>query len=200
MKKRSFKALSNTMTTAELDKFCKRIAESYANSEARFARSYYTEHENISVSCFYKVLERAIILNLVSEKTVNKMEKKAELNQSSHARGAGETSKVKYTELRKKRNEYIIFLYSDRDIAELATDFANHPEIQKAEFADKYGVSVNVIDTLLKKSITENIINDEIFTKIEQRSLAKDSSLKAKEFFRLLHERRKANLKGTALN
>lgn len=200
MKKRSFKELSNTITTSELDKFCKRIAESYANSEARFARSYYTEHENISVSCFDKVLERAIVLNLVSEKTVDKMEKKAELNQSAHARGAGETSKAKYTRLRKKRNEYIIFLYSDSDIAELATDFANHPEISKAEFADKYGVSVKVIDTLLKKSITENIISDEIFAKIEKRSLAKDSSLRAKEFFRLLHERRNANLKGIALN
>lgn len=199
-RKRSFRALSNNMTAAELDKFCRRIAESYANSEARFARSYYTEHERISESCFYEVLERAVVLNLVSEKTVDKMERKAELNQSIHARGAGITSKEKYNELRKKRNEFIIFLYSDKEIAKLATDFANHPEISKAEFAEKYDVSIKVIDTLLKKSITENIINDEIFAKIEERSLAKDSSLRAKEFFRLLRERRNANLKGTALN
>lgn len=199
-RKRSFKVLANSMTTVELDKFCKRIAESYANSEARFARSYYTEHENISESCFYEILERAVVLNLVSEKTVDRMEKKAEVNQAAHAKGAGITSKEKYKELRKKRNEYIIFLYSEEAIAEVATDFANHPEISKAEFAEKYDVSIKVIDILLKKAITENIVSDEIFEKIEKRSLAKDSGLKAKEFFRLLHERRDSHSKGTALN
>lgn len=200
MKKRSFRDLSKSMSTIEIDNFCKRIAESYADSETKFARTYYTEHENISVSCFYKVLERAVVLNLVSEKTVDKMEKKAELNQSAHAKGAGITSKEKYAMLRKKRNEYIIFLYSDEEIVKLSTDFANHPKISKAEFAEKYDISIKVIDTLLKKAITENLIDDETFAKIEERSLSKDSSLRAKEFFKLLHERRNSNLKGTALN
>lgn len=200
MKKRSFKDLSKSMTTTQIDNFCKRIAESYANSETKFARTYYTEHENISISCFYKVLERAVILNLVSEKTVDKMEKKAELNQSTHAKGAGMTSREKYAMLRKKRNEYIIFLYSDEEIKKLAMDFANNPEISKTEFAEKYDVSIKVLDTLLKKAITENLIDDETFVKIEERSLAKDSSLRAKKFFDLLHERRKFNTKGTALN
>lgn len=198
MKKRSFKDISRTMSTKELDNFCKRIAESYANSDSRFARSYYTEYENISISCFYKVLDRAIMLNLVSEKTVDKMEKKAMANQASHAEGAGMTSREKYVALRKKRNEYIIFLYSDEEIRELATDFANHPEVSKKDFSDKYGVSTTVIDVLLKKSITENIIDDETFAKIEKRSLSRDSSIRAKEFFRLLHQRR--NCKETALN
>lgn len=199
MKKRSFREL-NKMSVADLDRFCKRIAESYANSEAKFARSYYTEHENISASCFYKVLERAIVNNLVSEKTVDKMEKKSELNQSAHAKGAGMTTREKYATLRKKRNEYIIFLYFDEDIKKLAIDFANNPQITKSEFAEKYDVSIKVLDTLLKKAITENLIDDETFAKIEKRSLAKDSSLRTKQFFDLLHERRKFNSKGTALN
>lgn len=200
MRKRSFKDLTKTMTTTQIDNFCKKIAESYANSEAKFARTYYTEHENISISCFYKVLERAVILNLVSEKIVDKMERKAELNQSVHAEGAGITSKEKYEMLRKKRNEYIIFLYSDEEIKKLATDFANNPEISKTEFTEKYDVSIKVLDTLLKKAITENLIDDETFAKIEERSLAKDSSLRAKEFFKLLHKRRNSNLKETTLN
>lgn len=198
--KRSFRDLAKVMSAQEMDKFCKRIAESYANSETRFARSYYTEHENISVSCFYKVLERAIVMNLVSEKTVDKMEKKAEINQSSHAEGAGMTSREKYAALRKKRNEYIIFLYSEEEIKQLATEFANNPEVSKKQFAEKYDVSITVIDVLLKKSITENIINDETFAKIEERSLQKDSSKRAKDFFKLLHERRNFKTKGTALN
>ena len=200
MKKRSFRDLSK-MSISELDSFCKRIAESYAKSDANFARTYYTEHENISVSCFYKVLERAVINNLVSEDIVDKMEKKSELNQSSHAKGAGITTREKYAMLRKKRNEYIIFLYTDEEIKKLAIDFANNSSISKHEFAKKYDVSVKVFDVLLKKAITENIIDDEIFSKIEERSLAKDSSLRTKQFFKLLRERREFNkTKGTALN
>ena len=198
-KKRSFKDLSKSMTTTEIDNFCKKIAESYAYSESKFAKSYYTECENISESCFYKILERAVILNLVSEKTVNKMERKAEMNQSVHAQGAGITSKEKYEILRKKRNEYIIFLYSDEEIIQLAKDFANNPEISKVQFAERYDVSIKVIDTLLKKAITENLIDDETFEKIEERSLRKNQSLRAKEFFKLLHQRRESNLKETAL-
>jgi hypothetical protein len=104
MSKRSFSDLSERMTESELNSFCKRIAESYANSEPRFARKYYTEHENITVSCFDKVLERAIVLSLVSEKTVDKMENKAVLNQSFHAKGSGTQTKEKYAMLRERRN------------------------------------------------------------------------------------------------
>lgn len=128
------------------------------------------------------------------------MERKAELNQSVHAKGAGMTSKEKYAILRKKRNEYIIFLYSDEEITELAKDFANHPEISKAQFAERYDVSIQVIDTLLKKAITENLIDDEIFAKIEERSLKNNQSLRAKEFFQLLQQRRKANIKETIIS
>lgn len=198
-RKRSFKDLSKTMTAQEMEKFCKRIAESYANSEARFARSYYTENEDISISCFYKVLERAVIMNLVSEKTVDKMEMKSEINQSSHAAGAGITTREKYAELRKKRNEFIIFSFSEEEIKQLAIDFANHPETSKKEFAEKYDVSITVIDVLLKKAIIDKIVDDETFAKIEERSLMKNSSKRAKEFFRLLRERREFKEKGTAL-
>lgn len=200
MKKRSFRDLSKTMSAQEMDRFCKRIAESYAKSETRFACSYYTQHENISASCFYKVLERAVVMNLVSEKTVDKMEKKSELNQCSHATGAGMTTREKYAALRKKRNEFIIFSFSEEEIKQLAIDFANHPEISKKEFAQKYDVSNTVIDVVLKKSITEKIVDDEIFAKIEERSLKKDSSKRAKDFFNLLRERRAFKEKGTALN
>lgn len=195
MKKRSFKDLEKTMTKTQIDNFCKRISESYANSEAKFARTYYTEHENISTSCFYKLLERAVVLNLVSEKIVDKMEKKAELNQLSHAKGAGMTTREKYAMLRKDRNEFIIFSYSDEEIKKLGIDFANNPQTTKAEFAKKYDISIKVLDTLLNKAIVESIVDDETFAKIEERSLSIDSSLRAKEFFKALHEKRETTLK-----
>jgi hypothetical protein len=190
MSRRSFKELSKTMTESELNSFCKRIAESYANSELRFARKYYAEHENISYSCFYSVLERAVVFYLVSEKTVNRMENKALLNQATHAQGAGTTTKDKYDMLRKKRNEYIIFLYSDERIKQLVVDFADHPEMSKEECSKKYDISISVLDTLIKKAIVENIVDDGTFAKIEVRILKEDSSLRTKDFFQSLHEKR----------
>lgn len=194
MKQRTFTDLKKSMTEETLNKFCKRIAESYANSETRFARSYYGKNENITESCFYKVLERAVEMNLVSEKTVDKMERKAEANRNLHVKGAGVGSLVKYEVLRKKRNDYIISNYTKEQITTLATEFANNPEMSKKEFADKYGVCTMVIDKILVKAIVENIVDDETFAKIEKRTIEKNAgNAKTTKFFEALRQKRQHN-------
>ena len=190
-KRRTFKHLKETMTARTFEDFCKRIANQYANSELHFSGSYFSEHENITKECFRTCLEYAIVQNFITEKTVDKIEKKSIANQKAHAKNAGESTKVYYAKLRKKRNEYILFLYSDSDIKSIAEDFANNPQITKKEFAEKYDISFSVLDVLLKKAFTENIVDDEICRKIERRSLAKDSSKRTKEFFERLWKGRK---------
>lgn len=190
-RRRSFVKLRKSMALQEFECFCKRIAIQYAESENRFSRSYFIKEENISENCFYKILDEAVIRNLVSEEIVNKMEAKAIANQKNHAKNAGETSLKHYAELRKKRDEYIIFLYSDDEIKELAEEFAKRVKISKKDFAKKYDISIKVLDVLLKKAFTENIIDDETCKAIEKRSLSKDSSKRAKDFFEQLWKRRK---------
>lgn len=190
-KKRSFTKLKNSMTLNEFERFCGKIATKYAKSDGEYSGSYFMKTENISRDCFYKILDEAIIRNLVSNDLVDKMEMKAVSNQRNHAENAGETSKKHYAMLRKKRNEYIICLYSDIEIKALAEDFAESTSETKEDFAKRYDISICVLDVLLKKAFTQNIADDNTCKKIEKRSLAKDSSKRTQQFFEQLWQRRK---------
>lgn len=197
-KKRSFSKLKNSMNLMEFESFCRRIASQYAKSNEQYSGSYFMKTENITRECFYKILDEAVIRNLVSEEMVDKMEIKSITNQKNHAVNAGESSKKHYAMLRKKRNEYIICLYSDIEIRLLAEDFAEATGETKEDFAKRYKVSIPVLDILLKKAFTENIADDITCKKIEKRSLAKDSSKRAVKFFEQLWQRREN--KGSAFN
>ena len=190
-KKRSFTKVKNYMNLKEFESFCRRIATQYAKSDGEYSASYFMKTENITRNCFYKILEEAIIRNLVSDELVEKMEAKAIANQKNHAVNAGETSRTHYAMLRKKRNEYIICSYYEIEKKALAEEFAEAVNETKSDFAKRNGINTAVLDTLLKKAFTENLIDDETCKKIEKRSLAKDSSKRAKMFFEQLWQRRR---------
>lgn len=189
-KRRSFTQLKNSMTLKEFETFCRRIATQYAKFEEQYSASYFVKAENITKGCFYKILYEAIIRNLVSEELVNMMETKSICNQKKHALNAGETTRQHYARLRKERNEYIICSYTDLEIKQIAEDFTKSLEEKKTDFAKRYGIGITVLDSLLKKAFVENIADDEICKKIEKRSLSKDSSKRAKEFFAYLWKER----------
>lgn len=190
-KKRSFTKLKNSKNLKEFEGFCRRIATQYAKSNGEYSGSFFMKTENISRDCFYKILDEAVIRNLVSDELVDKMEMKAIANQRNHAENAGESSKKHYAMLRKKRNEYIICLYSDIEIKVLAEDFAESTKETKEDFAKRYDISISVLDVLLKKAFTQNIADDNTCKKIQERSLAKDSSKRTQEFFEQLWQRRR---------
>lgn len=192
LKKRSFEILKETMTEEQLIKFCTKIATLYATSESNFARSYFTENFNISTSCYNKILELAVVRNMVNDKMVDKMEKKAIANQNMHAEGAGATSIVHYSELRVERRKFILSTFSNEKIIEIIHEFIEK-DIFKNELAEKYNVDTKVIDLIIKRGIVENLISDELFHMIELRTLKRDNSCTAKNFFIKLHEERNSN-------
>lgn len=192
-RKRSFTELKRTMTTEDFEDFCKRIATQYAKSEGQYSCSYFIKAENLTKTCFYKVIYEAIRKNLVSEETVDKMEIKSICNQKAHAVNAGETTRKHYAKLRKERNEYIISSYTKTEIKQIAEDFAKSTKEKKIDFAKRNGIAIPVLDTLLKKAFIENIASDKICEEIEKRSLSKDSSKRAKEFFAYLWKEREKN-------
>ncbi len=184
-KGRNFTQLKKAMSEEELRKFCKKIAEEYADSKGEYARSYFVKEYDISGSCFYKILETSIIKNWVSDETMLKMEEKAVENQKVHAETAGLSTRKHYSEMRQKRQEYIISFYTEKEIEDLATDFANSP-LNKKEFAKQKGItSIRGLDLLLKKAIVEAIVDDIVFNDIRQRSVdnAKGDKQRVKEFF-----------------
>lgn len=189
--KRNYSYLKKSMSHEDFKDFCKRIANEYAKSEDSFSCSYFVKEENITKSCFYKVIEEAVVMNLVSEDTVNKIEAKSISNQQNH-KNLGETTIRKYARLRKKRNEYIFSLYSDEEIRTIAKEFAEREEnVSKKDFAKKYDLSIPVFDALLKKAFIQNIADDETCKTIERRSIQKDSSKRTLQFFEYLWNKRR---------
>ena len=205
--KRNYSYLKKHMSQEEFKTFCKKVANQYAKSDDHFSSSYFVKTENITKSCFYRVIEEAVVRNWISEEIVNKVEAKSISNQKYHAQNAGETTLRKYAELRRKRNEYIFSLYSDEEIRNIAKEFAERPvssyivneiefaerkeNISKRDFAKKYDLNIVVLDALLKKAFVENIADDEICKTIERRSLQRDSSKRTVEFFQYLWSKRR---------
>lgn len=202
-KKRSFKQLEKSFVTCnEFNKFCKNLTEEYANSEAQFARSYFTENYNISVDCYYKVLEYAVVTNLVEDITVTKMMNKAVSNQNLHQNGAGGSSIAKYARMYTKRCQYIAITFTDKEIKRMALDFGDNPDISKADLAASYGIARKVLELLLVRAIEENIVDDKTVDAIERRSIknAKPENVQmTKDYFAALRKKREANQKGITL-
>ena len=199
MKKRSFRQLKKNMTYEEFNEFCKKIATEYANSESTFARTYFCNYYEIGESCFYRVLEYAIITNLVDDKLFKKMMEKSIANQISHKAGAGMTSVAKYNHLYSKRCEYITLSLPENKIKQIAEDFANNPNVSKEDIALKYNISRKVLELMLERSIIDNVVDDEIFEAIRNRSIKNSTPNKKTEtekYFEVLQEKRKNNKGG----
>lgn len=197
MKGRSFTELKKQMSYQSFEEFCKKIAKEYANSEAHFARSYFCEHYNISQSCFYKVLEYAAVTNLISEREFERLKNKATANQGLHKRGAGLSSQIKYSEMYVRRCEYIVESYSTVELKQIAESFASQPNISKKEFAEKYNTSTKVLGLLLQKAIVTNVVDDETFEAIKNRSINNSSSdiEFVESYFKALEEKRQLDKK-----
>ena len=196
MKKRNFTQLQKSMTYWEFNNFCKKVTEQYANSEAKFARTYYTQMYNISESCYYRIIEYAIVTNLVNEKNVNKAMNKAIANQKLHNPNAGSTSLVKYSKMYAQRCEYISKSYTDEEVKEMVKIFTDNPNISKEDLASAYGISRKTFELVLIRAIEENIVENKTVDLMEKRSI-ENASLESKkgieEYFNTLKKKREAN-------
>lgn len=201
-KKRSFTQLKKSMSCVAFTKFCKDLTEEYAKSEPQFARTYFTEHYNISTDCYYKVLEHAVVTNLVEDVVVTKMMNKAIKNQSAHNESAGVTSVIKYARMYEQRCKYIANSFLDKEVREAATDFGDNPDISKVDLASSYGVARKVFELVLVRAIEENIADDRTVDAMEARSIknAKPQNVEmTKEYFTALRKKREANKQGITL-
>lgn len=190
MNKRTFKDLKKTMTEEQLAKFCKKIAEEYAKSDSQFARTYFTNQYNITVSCYYKMLEYAVVENLIENGIVTKMMNKAIANQRLHSNGEGGlSSNIKYQKMLVKRNKKVLDSFDDENIKKLALDFADNPDIGKQDLAAAYGITPRILEKLLEKAIVHNIVDDKTFEEIKKRSL-RDANKAAQEYFEKIQRQR----------
>ena len=195
-KGRSFKALKDSMEEIKFQQLCKKIAEEYANSACEFARSYFLKQYGINQECYYKVLNTAVIEGIVDDDIVEKMELKALANQKAHAVNAGLSTRKHYNKLRRLRQENMeVSQFCDEQIKQWATEFAYSP-LSISEFAKERNVTARIFSLLLEKAVEEVIVDDMIYQKLRNRSIAKASEANKKRtqnYFTMLTRRRNFN-------
>ena len=191
-KKRCFTKLKNSMNIEVFRNFCKDLTEEYAYSTGEFARSYFSSYYNISESCFYKILEYSIITNLVDYDVVFRIEKKALENSKAKCSDSGAKTRAKFAKMRDQRIKYKSGEFQNKEIKIIAKDFANNPQLTKKDFAKCLKIEVQILEQVLYKACVEKIVNDDIFQKIQKRSVENASEKeKVIAFFSKLREKRK---------
>lgn len=195
-RRRNFTKLKTEYSYEGFCNFCKDVAERYANSDAEFARSYYCRTLNISEACFYRVLEFAVVMNLVSDEIFYKMREKAIKNQKAHAPNAGIASLEKYGIMYEQRCKYIAYAVQVEDVRKFALEYIEKNKISKKDLAKEYGYSTRVADILLVRSIEEGIITDEQVDEMQERCVIfSPGNFKIlNDFFSGLKKKRKAFL------
>lgn len=196
---RTFTQLKKAMTTEQLNNFCKTIAESYAQSYTCFSRKYYCEQYNITISCYEKVKDYAIVNNLVSDKIVNLMRDKAIANQQYHMSQAGASSWRKFDILMVEREEN----KRKTETRKCAIEFAYNPNIPKRTLAAMHGMTIKDFEKMLVIAIEENEVEDAVVDLMEERSIKNSDSTnhnKITQFFAGLREKREKNKKEITLN
>lgn len=169
------------------------IAKQYVESSSAHAHSKICEQQEISNSTFYTILKKAVVENIVDAETVRCMAKKAMDNAEGkigkHARAR---SKKYYETLIIERRQYML---SKKSSIELTKAYANSEKSKKQFIASMY-VTEALLNRTIYKSIVENWVSNEVVSKLKEKSLSKDNSIKVQEFWKQTETFRKENKKG----
>ena len=191
MKRRNYSELEKTRNRKQMRAFVREVAEFYANTDNGISKPYITNYYQITDSCYYKILEYAVIWGVVDDVIVKRMEEKTSYNAQLHS-GTSYRTENKYSELRKLRREYAEFPFTKKEAKEITHLFVEE-KISKEDLARKFCTTRSKIDKAIYVSIELNWVKDEIYNKIKESSLKADSSEKTVNFFKELDYLRESN-------
>lgn len=177
---RTFNQLKKQKNQEELDRFAKAVTEQYAASGPEHSQRTIAEYNNLTKQSLRDLMDYAIITELVSIETSDKVKYKAVLNQQNKAEETGSNSIRHHRDLMRRRERH--------RINRIATDMAEHLSEPLSHFTEKYNLeSDRETGNLLVRSITEDIVSDEIMEK-----LIKERGKKSEEYFENLRSMRAA--------
>lgn len=167
------------------------IAKSYADTSNGFDYKDYTESYNISKHTFYKLLERAVVENIVETDVVKGMYDKSLFNVGIKHEGKGaQIIKKHYEDIWARRQNYMI---PEIAALQLIKEYANS-DLTKQAFCEEYAITKNFFSAILKKYIVTDKISDETFEKLSKKGLKNNFSKDAMNFWSELIAKRKSNL------
>lgn len=168
------------------------IAEYYASSEV--SRSYFIKKYNISSSTFYKILDKAVIEHIVSEKIANMMMNRAITNTKEKLKNdiGVNRSYLHYNDLLEKRRS---FIFSKKIRIELLKEFSQKDSREsKSEFCNNHFFDIELLDKILIFSTINNEIPKKVYTRIKDNSFASTFNNEATTiFFNILEKFRNNN-------
>lgn len=194
MSERNFTQLKKELSIDDFNSFCLKVMNYTVRYSSMFSQKTISRHFRITKSCFRRIREYSTIAGLISEEMALEIANSCVKNQKTYSAKFGGAAMEYHHKLMRKKEEYIISCFSSEEIKLLAEEFANNRNISKAALAKKHSMTIYVIGRLLQKSIVENIIDDDIFRKIEERSIINSQSPeKTREFFKKLRILRNQN-------
>ena len=191
MKRKNYSELEKTRNRRQMRAYVREVAEFYANTDNEISKPYITNYYQITDSCYYKILEYAVIWGVVDDVIVKRMEEKTSYNAQLHS-GTSYRTENKYSELRKLRREYAEFPFTKKEAKEITHLFVEE-KVSKEDLARKFCTTRSKIDKAIYVSIELNWVKDEIYNKIKESSLKADSSEKTVNFFKELDYLRESN-------
>ncbi len=144
------------------------LARQYAETEFACSHQFFEQEYNISSSTFYNLLAKAIIIGAVNDKTISLIVRKAVFNSTAKAgEAAGIRSKKKYAHLIIERQKY---LPKEKEILHWTILYSNSP-LSKKSFCRYYCIDSHLLDKIILTAIAKQIITEETFNKLKQKSL-----------------------------
>lgn len=191
---RTFKKVAKEKTLEELNRFAKEVTELYANSVMEYTKENLASDNNLTVKGAQDLMDYAIVMALVSRETASKVLTKAIGNKRYKNQPKGGAPIMHHRKLIRQREEYLANAFSRADIRKLTEDFARQTSKTIGEFTRKYQIeSDSITRLLLQRAIVENIVSDEVMEAVIRRSLKKNETQAAKQYFVNLREERKKN-------
>ncbi len=169
---RTYTQLQKEKNFEELNHFEIKVLERYAISDYVVSQADVARDNNITLSCFKRMKEDAIMHGYISRELVEAIRNKATTKSEMRINQSAGKCIFYYEKLIKQREEFLATTIPRSQIKHIAEDVANNPSNSIKYFKNKYNFESNrLVRLILKIAIVENIVSDETMELIIKRSL-----------------------------
>ncbi len=195
---RTYTQLQKEKSFEELKEFEIKVLKRYATSDYVVSQADVARDNNITLSCFRRIKEDAIIHGYISRELVEAIRNKAITKSEMRIQQSAGKCVLYYERLIKQREEFLVTVIPKTQIKSIAENVANNPSNPIKCFKKKYNLeSERLVKLILKIAIVENIVSDQTMELIIKRSLDRYShnrvKLKVKKVFDEFRKERENN-------
>lgn len=147
------------------------IASLYATGP--YGSGDFAEEYGISRATVYSIFRKAVVENIVDDKTVELMASRAANNSDNKVGRQGKLwSQKNYARLKIRRKEYML---SKRESIALTVKYAYSP-LNKEEFAKENYITKALLDRTIYRTIVTNKVSELVFYKLQLKSFKRKSN------------------------